>query len=147
MIYQHTKKMLVDIYANPYHSMVEYRKEIKAWPIVRTGDAEGYQRFYNFLLKFESITQAAQWDQLDTPDIIYKLLAKLPSYNTVKWVEHVLRIQGRRLRQPDFEDFIEFLKDEKLLVNDFYFEIQQLISIVRDHQKTHIKILIIKETS
>ena len=102
--------------------MVEYRKEIKAWPIVRTGDAEGYQRFYNFLLKFESITQAAQWDQLDTPDIIYKLLDKLPSYNTVKWVEHVLRIQGRRLRQPDFEDFIEFLKDEKLLVNDSYSE-------------------------
>ena len=72
---------------------------------------------------------------------------KLPSYNTGKWVKHVLRIQGRQLRQPDFEDFIEFLKDEKLLVNDFYSESQQLISIVRDHQKAQIKILLIKETS
>ena len=147
MIYQHTKKMLVEIYGNPYHSMVEYRKEIKAWSIIRTGDVEGYQRFYNFLLKCESITQSVQWNQLDTLDVIYKLQGKLPSYYTGKWVKHVLRIQGRQLRQPDFEDFIEFLKDEKLLVNDFYFEIQQLISIVRDHQKAHIKILIIKETS
>ena len=47
-----------------YHVMVEYRKEIKVWLIIRSGDAEGYQRFYNFLPKCESITQSAQWNQL-----------------------------------------------------------------------------------
>ena len=31
-------------HGNPYHVMVEYRKEIKAWPIIRSGDAEEYQR-------------------------------------------------------------------------------------------------------
>ena len=59
------------------HVMVEYRKVIKVSPIMRSGDAEGYQRFYNFLRKFEGITQSAQWDQLDTPDVISMLLAKL----------------------------------------------------------------------
>ena len=44
MGYQHAKKILVEKYGNPYHVMVEYRKEIKAWPIIRSGDAEGYQR-------------------------------------------------------------------------------------------------------
>ena len=45
--YQRAKKILVEKYRNPYHFMVEYREEIKAWPII-SGDAEGYQRFYNF---------------------------------------------------------------------------------------------------
>ena len=50
------------------HVIVEYRKEIKPWPLTRSGDAEGCQRFYNFLRKCESIIQSAQWNQLDTPD-------------------------------------------------------------------------------
>ena len=39
-----SKKILVEEYGNPYHVMVEHRKEIKAWPIIKSGDAEGYQR-------------------------------------------------------------------------------------------------------
>ena len=92
MGYQHTKKILVEKYGNPYHVMVEYRKEIKTWPIIRSGDAEGYQRFYNFLRKCESITQSAQWNQLDTPDVICMLLAKLPGHTRHKWASHVLSI-------------------------------------------------------
>ena len=61
MGYQHAKKILVEKYGNPNHAMVEYRREIKAWPIIRSGDAEGYQRFWNFLRKCASITQSAQW--------------------------------------------------------------------------------------
>ena len=89
MGYQHAKKILVEKYGNPYHVMVEYRKEIKAWPIIRSGDAEGYQRFYNFLRKCESITQSAQWNQLDTPDVICMLLAKLPGHTRDKWARCV----------------------------------------------------------
>ena len=89
MGYQHAKKILVEKYGNPYHVMVEYRKEIKAWPIIRSGDAEGYQRFYNFLRKCESITQSAQWNQLNTPDVICMLLAKLPGHTRDKWARRV----------------------------------------------------------
>ena len=51
--------------------------EIKAWPIIRNGDTEGCQRFYNFVRKCEGITQSAQCNQLDTLDVICMLLAKL----------------------------------------------------------------------
>ena len=51
MGYQNAKKILLEKYRNPYHVMVEYRKKIMAWPIIRSGNAEGYQRFYNFLRK------------------------------------------------------------------------------------------------
>ena len=66
MGYQHVKKILVEKYGNPFHVMVEYRKEIKTWPIIRSGDAERYQKFYKFLQKCKRITQSAQWNQLDT---------------------------------------------------------------------------------
>ena len=70
--------------------MVEYRKEMKACLIIRSGDAEVYQRFYNFLRKCESITQSAQWNQVDTPDVICMLLAKLPGHTRAKWVRRML---------------------------------------------------------
>ena len=101
--------------------MVEYRKKIKARPIIKSGDAEdskGYQRFHNFLPKSESITQSGQWNQLDTPYVISMLLAKLPGHTRDKWVRRVLSIKSRQMREPDLVDFIEPAKDETLLVND-----------------------------
>ena len=87
--YQHAKKILVEKYGNPYHVFVKYRKEINVCPIIRSGDAEGCQRFHNFLRKCESIRQSAQWDQLDTPDVICMLLAKLPGHTRDKWARRV----------------------------------------------------------
>ena len=96
----------------PSHVMVEYRKETKAWPIIKSGDAEGYQRFYNFLRKCQSITQSTQWNQLDTPDIICMLLANLPGPTGDKWARRVLSIRRRKIRKSDLIDFIEVVKDE-----------------------------------
>ena len=76
--YQHVKKILLEKYRNPYHVMAEYGEQIKAWPIMQSGNSEGYQRSYNFLWKFERITQSAQCNQLGSPDVICMLLAKLP---------------------------------------------------------------------
>ena len=121
MGYQRAKKILVEKYGNPYHVLVEYRKEIKACPIIRSGDAEGCQRFYNFLRKCESIRQSAQWDQLDTPDVICMLLAKLPGHTRDKWARRVLSTKRKKMGEPDSVDFINLLKDETSLVNDLLF--------------------------
>ena len=64
--------------------MVEYRKEIKTWLIIRKDDVERYQGFYNFLQKCKIISQSAQWNQLGTPDVICMLLAKLPGHTIDK---------------------------------------------------------------
>ena len=39
--------------------------------------------------KCESITQPSQWNQLDTPDVICMLLAKLPGHTRDKWARRV----------------------------------------------------------
>ena len=71
--------------------------------------------------KCEIIKQLAQWNQLDTPDVIYMLQAKLPGHTRDKWVRRVSSIKRRQLREPDLEDFFEFVNDETLLVNDSLF--------------------------
>ena len=60
MDYQHAKKIQLEKYVNSDHVMVEYRKEIKAWTIIRSGDAKRYQRFHNFLRMCEGVTQSSQ---------------------------------------------------------------------------------------
>ena len=112
------KRILVEKYGNSYHVIVKYRNEIKPWPIIRSGDTEGYHRFCNFLIQCESITQSAKWNQLDAPGAIYMLLAKLPGDTRDKWVRHVLCIQKRQLRDPELEDFIHSVEDDTLLVDD-----------------------------
>ena len=76
--FKNAKVLLERKYGIPYNIMTMYRKEIKAWPEVKNGDADSFQKFCNFLVKCESITQASQWNPLDTPDVICMLLSKLP---------------------------------------------------------------------
>ena len=73
--------------------------EIKAWLIIRSGDAEGYQQLYNFLRKCENVTQSARWNQLDTPDVICMLLAKLPGHTRDKLVRRMLSIRRKSNQQ------------------------------------------------
>ena len=135
-------------YRNLYHVTVEYRKQVKAWSITRNGDTEGYQRFCNFSLKCESIAESAQWNQLDTYDIICMLLAKLSDHTRDKWVWHVLRIQRKQSRESGLLHFVEFVKDETLLVNDPLFPKSATDQRSQKRsQKAHNKILSTKETS
>ena len=100
-------------YGNLQDVMVESGKEInQSWSIIRSGDAGGYQRLYNFLQKCRSITQSAQWNQLDTPDTICMLLAKLPDQTRDKLTKSVLSIRRRQTREHDLEDFIELMMDD-----------------------------------
>ena len=54
--------------------MSTYRKEIKPWLRLKDGDADSFQKMCNFLVKYESITEASQWNPLDTSDVNYMLL-------------------------------------------------------------------------
>ena len=53
-------------------------------------DGESYQKFYNFLLKCESIAQARESNPLDTPDAIIMPLPKHPAIIRDKWVRVVM---------------------------------------------------------
>ena len=112
------KNQLYQLYGDPHRIIAAYWKEIKHWPQVKHGDAEGYRRFLNFLLKCETITQMQTWNVLDTPEVMCMLLSKLPSGTRDKWSRKVLGIRRKLKRDPELADLIDFVSDENLIVND-----------------------------
>ena len=101
--YEAAKNQLYQLYGDPHRVIAAYRKEIKHWAQVKHGDAKGYRRFLNFLLKCETITQMQTWNVLDTPEVMSR---------------KVLGIRRKLKRDPELADLIDFVSDENLIVND-----------------------------
>ena len=101
--------------------MTMYKKEIKAWPQVKNDDADSFQKFRNFLIKCESITQSSQWNPLDKSDAIFMLLSKLSENLRGKWVRLVMKVRRKEQREARLCDFIEFISEEIMLVTNALF--------------------------
>lgn len=71
-----------------------------------------------------------------TLDVIYMLLARLSGHTRDKCVWYVLSIWRIESWEPNFGDFIKFGEDKTLIKNNPLFsKSEELISIMRDHQK------------
>ena len=58
------------------------------------------------------------WNVLDIPEIMCMLLSKLPGGTRDKWSRRVLPIRRKQGKEPELADFIDFVNDENLIVND-----------------------------
>ena len=83
--YRLTKTLLEEHDGNPHRMLVAYRKEIKSWAPLKQGDSSSYRKFYNFLIKCDSIMSLKQWNALDTPDKLCSLISKLPGNTRGRW--------------------------------------------------------------
>ena len=95
-----------------------YRKEIKNWPQVKNGDSNSFQKLYNFLVKCESIVPSSQWNPIYTTDVICMLLSKLSGNVRDKCVRLVMKVRRKEQREATLCDFIDFISEETMLVND-----------------------------
>ena len=116
--YKYAKSLLEKTYGNPHKILSSYRKEVKDWPQVKFGDAKASRKFFNFLLKCESISDNQHWNALDTPEILCMLISKLPGVLMDRWNRKVQNIRRRELREPDLTDFVQFMEEETLLMNN-----------------------------
>ena len=76
--YDNAKNLLMKRYGDPHKILSAYRLEIKKWPQVRQGDAAEYIKFYNFLLKCQSLIDGRNWNLFNSPDMFCTLISKLP---------------------------------------------------------------------
>ena len=116
--YKMAKALLERHYGNPHRIMAAYRREIKTWPPLKPGEAIGYQKFYNFLIKCDCILSNQNWNALDTPDVLCMLISKLPGHTRDRWNRKVLTLRNRERREPELADFIGFVDEENILAND-----------------------------
>ena len=68
--YETAVRLLSNRYGNPHYLLASYRKEIKALPSVRPGDASGFGKFYSFVLKCEAFSKSTAWNVLETPETL-----------------------------------------------------------------------------
>ena len=54
--YKNARSLLEEKYGISHYIVAASQKEIKSWPQLKPADGAGYRRFYNFLLKCESVT-------------------------------------------------------------------------------------------
>ena len=137
--YDRAKLLLEQHYGDPRRILAAYRKEIKGWPSLKPGDSSAYWKFYNFLIKCESIMSQQRWNSLNSPDIICTLTSKLPGNTRDKWNQKVLSSRQCRVKDPELADFIEFINDETLLANDSLFSREALKVYVEKEEKSHLK--------
>ena len=88
---------------------------------VKPGDAGAFRRFSNFLMKICSILSESNWNQLDNPEVLCMLMAKLLGYLQDRWNRQVFMIRQKSLREPKLTDLIDFISKETVLVNDSLF--------------------------
>ena len=133
--YKYAKSLLEKTYGNPHKILSSYRKEVKDWPQVKFGDAKAFRKFFNFLLKCESVSDNQHWNALDTPEILCMLISKLPGVLMDRWNRKVQNIRRRESREPDLIDFVRFVEEETLLMNDPLFSREALCEYAGQKEK------------
>ena len=108
--YQHDRALLERTYGNPHKILSSYQKEIKAWSPSKFGDAEGFCKSYNLLLKCESVSENQDWNALDTPEMLCMLISKLSGGLMDRWNRIEQAIRRKQGREPDLQDLIHFVE-------------------------------------
>ena len=115
------KHLLNERYGDPHRIIAKYRREIKQWPQIKSGDAVAYQKLQNILMKCENIGHLQSWNVFNTPDTLCMVLSKLPGSARDKRSRKVLTIRQNQMREPELSDFIKFVDNETLIVSDLLF--------------------------
>ena len=98
-----------------------YLKELRLWPSIRSNDSKGYKAMYRFLLKCQSCKRSGWLIELDSPDIIRKILTKFPVAVQETWNKAAYKIRDKDLREANFDDLVSFIEyQSRLLSNPAY---------------------------
>ena len=116
--YKNALNLLYRIYGGQHTILAAYKKEVKVWPQIKVGDASGFWKFYNFLLRCQSIIGRNKWNDLDSPESICMLLSKLPGELGDRWNREVYSIRAKDSREPELKDLINYVDKEAALVSD-----------------------------
>ena len=83
--YETAMRLLNNRYGNLHCLLASYRKEIKALPSVKPGDASGFRKFCSFVVKCETFSKSIGWNDLETQETLCVLVSKLPGRLTDRW--------------------------------------------------------------
>ena len=65
-------------YGNQHTLLSSYREKVKQMVPLKAGDGTAFRKLFNFVIKCQIIEVDGHYKPLDTPEIIYTFLSKLP---------------------------------------------------------------------
>lgn len=88
-------------------------------PAVKAGGTTGFRRFFNFLIKCNSLFAENKINTLiNNSDVIRLLLSKFPTCLEDRWNRKVCKIGRSYEREGELVNLIEMVDQEVILVND-----------------------------
>ena len=91
------------------------------------GDVKAFRKSFNFLFKCESISDNQHWNAFDSPEILCMLISKITEcWWTGGTEKYKTSEKGKKGRESDLIDFVQFVEEETLLMNDPLFSSEAL---------------------
>ena len=114
--YVEAKRLLVEQYADSYHILNEYKRQLRSRQKIKTNDSLETKQFYTFIMKFKTTMQASKHQ--NNQEIIQLLHSKLPTYIQDRWNGKALRICQSEKCSPTLEHFTMMLQEKIKLMTD-----------------------------
>ena len=89
---------------DPHKIFMVHRQEIKEWSQLKPEDAVAYRKFFNCLIKWETLEDETNWSALNSPELLCTLISKLnTSENNGSWNRKAQSIPKQHKKEPDFQ--------------------------------------------
>ena len=115
--YNNAIALLQKQHQNPYTMLSSHRKEIKLMQSLKPGDAAVFQRFLNFLIKCQAMEGRSQHNNLNKPEMICMILAKLPLHLQDRRIQNTFFLGRWDSREPALIDLVNFVSSILLKIN------------------------------
>ncbi|XP_066933229.1 uncharacterized protein [Clytia hemisphaerica] len=118
--YQQAKELLKKKYGSPHTIASEYRKQSVLWPKLKANDTQAFDRFENYLIKYQASMRAIGKNIQCNLELIQLLQSKMPPFLQERWNRKVYQSR-RQDKEAELEDFISFVSEETVVMSDPFF--------------------------
>ena len=115
--YQHAKELLKRKYGSPYRIANEFRRQLVSWPKLKANDTQAFDRFENYLIKYQASMKAIDKTSQCNLELIQLLQSKMPPYLQERWNRKVFQLRKQE-KEAELGDFISFVSEETLVMSD-----------------------------
>jgi len=143
--YSKAKELLERKFGSPFKIAADYRKQLAAWPKVRSSDSTSLSKFETFLFKYQSSMASVGRSSDNSPELLQLLQSKLPVYLQDRWNRTAYKVRSKFEREPGIDDFVDLISKETVLLDDPLYSREAISDLTRtNHEKPKFKTNTIK---
>jgi hypothetical protein len=117
--YKTARQLLKKRFGDEYLISNGYAKKATEWPVIKSEDAKAMDEFALFLRScLNAMRDVKYLDQLDNPERLQMLVLKLPFDARRRWRKKFIQARENDNRLLQFKEFVEFVEEESLALND-----------------------------